>query len=139
MVVSRPVVPASAPEALSNDPAAVWERFCGLIAANPSVAPIVEPLVLEKIEGGVVVVVAPTTMALGAARTRRGAIEEGLSKAMGRTIRLELRASESAPSAAALPTGAVDTAARAQAMSNPLVRRAVELFDGRVVDVQDDV
>jgi hypothetical protein len=109
-----------------------------LVAANPSVAPIVEPLSLEKIEGNVAVVTAPTTTALGAARTRRGAIEEGLSKALGRTIRLELRAAESAPGSAAAPRSVVDTAARAQAMSNPLVRRAVELFDARVVDVQDD-
>jgi hypothetical protein len=136
--VARPAVPASALVVSTTDPAAVWSRMLELVAANPSVAPIVEPLRLEKIEGNVAVVIAPTTTALGAARTRRGAIEEGLSKALGRTIRLELRAAEAAPDSASAPASAVDTAARAQAMNNPLVRRAVELFDARVVDVQDD-
>lgn len=138
-VQARHATPAAAPSADGpSDPASVWSRFRASVAEG-SVAPIVEPLTLERIEGGVAVVSAPTVTALGAARTRRGAIEEGISKALGRSVRLELRAADRPPEAAPTesPTTS-DPAARAKAMSNPLVRRAVELFDGRVVEVSDD-
>ncbi|MBL8745416.1 MAG: hypothetical protein JNK58_03565 [Phycisphaerae bacterium] len=135
-VHTRPATPADPPT--SNRPADVWERVRALLAANPSVAPVIELLTLEKIEGNVAVVCAPTAGALGAARTRRGAIEDGLSKALARNMRLELKAAETPAGDPRAPEAVVDTAARAQAMSNPLVRRAVELFDARVVDVQDD-
>lgn len=101
-------------------------------------APIAEPLVLERLDAGVAVVSAPTPIALGAARTRRTAIEDALSKAAGRTIRLELRAADVPASSPPATANVPDTAARAQAMNNPLVRRAVELFNATVVDVQDE-
>lgn len=134
--------PASAPASppsQANDAASVWERFRALVADNFSVAPIVEPLTLDRLDGNLAIIIAPTMTALGAARTRRGAIEDGLTKAIGRPVRIELRASEKpVESPEAIQPSHPDPAARAKAMSNPLVRRAVELFDGRVVDVSED-
>jgi hypothetical protein len=121
------------------DAAAIWSRFREIVASNFSVAPIIEPLKLERLDAGIAVLSAPDAEALGAARTRRSAIEEGLTKAAGRPLRVDLRLAESAPrQQPALSPHAVNSVERERAMQNPLVRRAVELFDGRVVDVEDE-
>lgn len=117
----------------------MWKRFSEIVASNFSVAPVVEALRLERIEAGSAVVIAPDAESLGAARTRRSAIEEALTKAAGRPLRLDLRLAEMTERAQpVLSPHAIDASDRERAMQNPLVRRAIELFDGRVVDVQDD-
>lgn len=105
---------------------------------NYSVAPIVEPLKLREVGGGIAVLTAPAE-AIAAARARKGAIEEALGRAIGRPIRVELRADPAGPSSAEASADHLpDTAARAEAMKNPIVRRAVELFDARIISVEDD-
>jgi hypothetical protein len=49
-----------------------------------------------------------------------------------------MRAAPAANDAPAPRLAAHDSAARAQAMNHPLVRRAVELLNARLIDVEDD-
>lgn len=118
--------------------AALWSRFIEIAATKPSVMAAAEPLVLERLEGGEARLVARDASALASAKPVRLSIEEVMSKAAGRTVRVELAlAAEAEPAARVQPM--VDTAARAEAERHPLVRRAAEVLGARLVDVQDDV
>lgn len=97
-----------------------------------------ELLTLEREDGAELVLVAKTPSERDAASARKSAIENAARDMTGRSVRvtIKLAGGEAAPRTPSTP--AVDAAAYAQAQASPLVRRAIELFDARLVDVQDD-
>ncbi len=134
-------LPAAAPAPLSGP--ALWSRFLERTASNASVRAAVESLTFEREHAGVLTLRAPNTTEAATAKARLSSINDLLSTVAGRTVRIDIRTPEAADdSATTSPTAprspAVDAAAYAQAQSNPLVRRAMELFDARLVDVRDD-
>jgi len=147
-VHTRPVTPAASPEVTSTAPATLdaastWNRFKNSCAANPSVSAVIEPLMLERIDGTLAYLSAPSAESLSMVKPRKAAIEELLGKLLGRTMRIELKLAADAaslpePAAARQPAGIMDPDDRAAALKNPLVKRAIELFDARLIDVQDD-
>lgn len=72
---------------------------------------------------------------LARARARRVWLAEQLSSAIGRGVRVELREPE-ATTAAETEPNLDDAAMRRQAEEDPVVKRAMELFDARVVRIE---
>lgn len=138
--------PASAAPPLSGT--ALWSRFLERTATNASVKAAVEPLTFEREHAGVLILRAATATEASTARARVSSINDMLSTVAERTLRVDIRVLDAPGSdaerdassgpAPAPRSPAVDPAAYSAAQSNPLVRRAIELFDARLVDVQDD-
>ncbi len=118
----------------------IWDRAHELAADQPSLSVLLENLTLERCEGGIAVVVAARPGQSAYLRARGAALEDLLSRAAGRPLRLDVREPE--PSSGAetpLPQGAgVDSEAYAQALKHPLVRRAAELLGARLIAVERD-
>lgn len=92
-----------------------------------------------RVAGGVLIVNVQSTMGtLGPPTPAQTAkIEALISKAAGRPAKIEARAPAPAPKQASTQTPAAntDSSARAQAVNHPLVKRAMELFDAKLVRV----
>jgi hypothetical protein len=114
---------------------------------------------LESLEGGKAIVVCSGRYAADAEKRWRASITELLSREAGTAVELIIRSAEGTPAPAeAPPAGTPDAAdaaepaaprpqpapgpgrAPAQALNNaaehPLVKQALELFGGRIVDIQ---
>lgn len=131
---------ATAPEA-APDLAELWRRVHEVAAESAATQFIVESIEATSIRvaGGTLMIgVAPTIGALGPPTPAQTAkIEAIVTRAAGRPAKLEARAPTptAKPAAAAPPATPTDAAARAQAVNHPLVKRAMELFDAKLVRV----
>jgi len=100
---------------------------------------LLESLSLARCEGGVAVV-EPVKPGQGAyLKARAPALEDLLSRAAGKPLRLEVR--EPAPESGGgggptAPNAGADSEAYAKALQHPLVRRAAELLGARLVKVE---
>lgn len=131
------------------DTADLWERVRALVAASPSQSGLVELFELKSVRGDTAEVVVADASKAVFARTKVEWVGGLLTKALGRTMHARL-IDAPAPEAAArdsadTPTRsagasliAADAAARAEAMENPLVRKAMDLFNARVISVEND-
>lgn len=75
-------------------------------------------------------------------RNRKGALEELLAKVCGRTLRIEFveafndeHKSQESESQQSSPRAGVDPVSQAEVMKDPVVRRAVDLFGARIVEI----
>lgn len=114
------------------------ERLRQQAAAKPSIKSVIESLTIERESAGQVVLAANDQETLSAARAMKSTLDDLLSKAAGRTLRSELKLADGAGPQVVVREVGFDAAAHHEAMSNPLVRKAVELFDARLIDVQPD-
>lgn len=112
-------------------------------------AGLAEALRPGRMSPGAAVLLAPNEGMLSSARALKGAIEEAMTKAAGRAMRVEFALAETpapgtdeqwdgshddAPAVTTRP--AANPAAFAQVQSHPLVRRAMDVLGARLVDVQ---
>ena len=104
---------------------------------QPSLASLADDLHLTELGAGVAIVSAPTTTKANYARTRQSTLAEIFSEVVGDRVRVEVRMAQSGAAAKA-STRTPSSVAHADAVKDPLVRRAMELFDARIVDVRDD-
>lgn len=119
-------------------PAEVWSRVGELAASNPSVLVAVNAAELESIESDVARLVVKDATKAQYVRGRQGQLEELLGRVVARRVRIDVRAPEGAAHARPVAVTGVDTAGLAQAMSHPLVRRAMDLFNARIIEVGPD-
>jgi hypothetical protein len=132
--------PAPTPGEAAPDLAELWQKVHDLAAESAATQFIVESIEATaiRIAGGTLVVsVAPTIGALGPPTPAQTAkIEAIVGRAAGRPVKLEARApTPAAKTATPAPAPPTDAAARAQAVNHPLVKRAMELFDAKLVRV----
>lgn len=117
----------------------MWRRVREATAGQQSVASAIESLRLIAVEGSLATVIAPDADSFAAAKARRSAIESALTAAAGRSMRAEIRLVEGEGevrrASAVVAQGAPDTD---EAMNHPIVRRAMELFGARVIEVRGD-
>lgn len=98
-----------------------------------------DELAFESLSGGVATLIASDARAFNFWRTRLQALSDALTAASGgeARLRVEVRpAPEPAGAAAARPVP--DSVAHAEAAKDPLVRRAMELFGARLIEVRDE-
>ncbi len=114
----------------------VWESVCASVASSPAGAALVEALRLVSLEKGVATVEADDPGVAGRARTRRRWLEERIGEVCGTNVRLEVRSTDDSGSASSVPEEPVDSALLRQAANNPLVQRAMDLFQARLVRVE---
>jgi len=133
------------PSAVNAEPAPdlaqLWQQVHDLAAESPATQFMIESIEATgvRVAGGVVIVNVQSTMgSLGPPTPAQTAkIEALITKAAGRLAKIEARALATAPKQAASPPPAAptDSSARAQAVNHPLVKRAMELFDAKLVRV----
>lgn len=116
---------------------ALWARVGARAQGNPSVKAVIDQLSLVSAEGSLVRLRPMDGSSASSARARKAQLEELLSAEAGRSVRVEFDPPASGASRA-MPAGVVDAALHAEASRNPLVRRAMELFDARVIDVRPE-
>lgn len=132
VVESKPV---HAPPEDESDGARLWRTVCQVAAGTPSNAAKLQHLAFEAFDGRTLRL-AVNTSDTGLARWLAGqsdAVASIVKQAVGRNIRIELSASvanESAPAASL--AGRI-----AEVQHLPVVRKAMEIFNADVVDVQD--
>lgn len=131
--------PTSVAEPKAGSPidiAAVWESVCASVASSPAGAALVEALRLVSLDKGIATVETDDPGVAGRARTRRRWLEERISDVCGVNVRLEVRSSDESGSTPSLPEEPVDSALMREAANNPLVQRAMDLFQARLVRVE---
>jgi hypothetical protein len=147
MVAERPPpAPASVPAAGSANPDA-WGRIVRSAAASPIIRAILTNATLVALTSDTATLACPPRFASGA-RQRAAEIAAVFEKELGRKVRVEVRDPETPAGAGAdgpATTGAEEgggTGERAeggtgrQAIDDPLVKLAIELFSARIVAVQ---
>ena len=137
---ARSEAPSQAAAAERDEPGAeqLWTRARAATTASASIRAAMDELECVGERPGIVVVRGKSPDALAAAKARKASIEEFLSKAAGRTVRVEFQSSGDAPPTSPRAGANVDAHAIAAAQSHPLVRRAMEILDARLIDVQDE-
>lgn len=120
------------------DPAEAWSRVRELASTNPSVLVAVDAAELESIGPDAARLIVKDATKAQYVRSRQGQLEELLGKVVARRIRIDVKAALGSASARPAATTGVDTAGYAQAMNHPLVRRAMDLFNARVIAVGPD-
>lgn len=119
----------------------VWARVAQLAREeNPSVLSVVESTRLERLDGQRATLAIVRDSNIAYVRARKGALEALLEKVAGVAARIEFievneGAAPSDPQHSDGPRPTVDQATQARVMQNPVVRKAVELFDARIVEV----
>lgn len=147
---------AAAALGLATESAGVWGRVVrGAGAASPILRAVLTNASLARVEGDEAVVTCSPRY-LSGAQKMRGQIAEALSRELGREVRVDLRVAEEAHVAAGDGTGVSESSADTEqnatsanvmeqsraafnpnlAMENELVKQAMELFGGRIVDVR---
>lgn len=111
----------------------MWDRVLALAEPKPSIHAAVNGLRLQTLERGVATLEAPDSTAFAYAKARQGVIESLLQDVVGERIRVEIRAPGTEDHAP--PPDAV---LQAEALKNPLVRRAMELFEARLIAAGPD-
>lgn len=132
------------PSATSGDAvpdlAQLWESMHELSHQSAAAQFIVESMTPTSIRsaGGVLIVCVNSTIgSLGPPTPAQIAkVEALLTRAAGRPAKIEApKVAAASKPAAAPPPPSSDAAARSQAVNHPLVKRAMELFDARLVRV----
>lgn len=130
---------ATAPPAPSDDPSVVWERVRNAATGGPTLV-MLDTLRLVAIKGSTAHIEADSPQALSFAIGKVERLTGMVTGAVGRPVRVALALRAGAPTERATgaqsPGGGADP--RAVAEATPIVRRAIELFDARVVRVDDD-
>lgn len=133
-----------------GDLGALWESVRGLVAKSAAQSSVVELFELKSVRGAVAEVVVRDPGKLVAARAQLNLVSGLLSKASGMAMTAKIleagAASESSgptsTSSTSVSAGArlvaVDAATRNQAMEQPLVKKAVDLFGARLIGVEED-
>lgn len=129
----KPETPASK---TSVEPGELFERVRERIGSRPSLRSLLKGATLEDFDGERALIRVGEHDQLEFARLNSNAIAELFRQETGQRVRIAFEAPT--------PSGDQDGAPRAitpdvrkEAESNPLVRRAMELFDARVVRVED--
>lgn len=121
------------------DLAQLWQQVHDLAAESPATQFMVESVEATGIRlagGTLMVCVTPTLGALGPptpAQTTK--IEALITRAAGCPAKIETKTSVAPPKSAAPTPAQSDASVRAQAVNHPLVKRAMELFDAKLVRV----
>jgi uncharacterized membrane protein YccC len=119
----------------------LWARTLESVGEKPSALARLESISLVRLEGSVAFV--RPISAAHASRVKAGVswFEARFTEAAGRTIRVKIEKpaadAHAAPSSEA-PPGLGDAAMRREAEGNKLVRTAMDLFQARLVRVEDD-
>ncbi|MEE8155641.1 MAG: DNA polymerase III subunit gamma/tau [Phycisphaerales bacterium] len=132
VVESKPV---HTPPEDESDGARLWRKVCQVAAGTPSNAAKVQHLAFEAFDGQTLRL-AVNTSDTGLARWLAGqsdAVASIVQQAVGRNIRVELSTS----AAIGLAPAASLAGKIAEVQQLPVVRKAMEIFNADVVDVQD--
>lgn len=116
--------------------AATWERVLELGQSKAVTAAFLDGLEFASCEGDVASVTIREPRQRQFAEARRGSLEELFERASGRRVRVEFTLPVDGGGEATGSSREVDQATRTEAEANPVVHRAMELFDARVVDVE---
>ncbi len=138
--------PASAEPELSQpaaarvdvDPEQVWRHVVEEAHRNARLGPVVDALSWDqRLDGPTISLVLEDASLLAYARTCLGAVEKIFAAALGRPVRLELIAGAAAPANGKTTGTALPSSSEfAEAAQIPIVRKAMELLDARIVDVK---
>lgn len=137
------------------DVGAIWGRILELVAESPQQTAVVEMFEFKSLAAGIAKLALNPKASPLVAKAKSGWMGDLLSKAAGSPVRVELVAEPGAsggaatsnkpgaPSAGPGPTPArlsadAEAALRRQAMEQPLVKRAAELFNARIIGIEDD-
>jgi hypothetical protein len=125
---------------VSVDPERVWPQVVAMMKQTNFWAGLVDEYRLRSIAQGVahLEVLDPRLKSHSENARQRQELEGFLSQAAGVPLRLQVAVAEAsthAPAAATDPRISVDPKLRARAEQDPLVRRAMELFNARITDV----
>lgn len=114
-------------------------RVRKLGADRPSVRVLLDALDLKSLDAGGATVVVKSAAKLGSARSSRAKLGELIGEAMGRGGPVEVRVEAAAgvSQLAPAPTGRITGEQEHKALQNPLVRKTVELFDARIVEIKE--
>jgi len=132
VVESKPI---QAPSEDESDGAQLWRKVCQVAAGTPSHAAKVQHLAFEGFDGRTLRL-AVNTSDTGLARWLAGqsdAVASIVKQAVGRNIRIELSTSAAVGLAPAASLAGKIT----EVQRLPVVRKAMEIFNADVVDVQD--
>jgi hypothetical protein len=140
--------PQTATPAIEPKPAAalthgdLWARTLESVGEKPSALARLESISLVRLEGSVAFI--RPVSAAHASRVKAGVswFEARFTEAAGRTIRVKIENpaddAGSPPPPGAHQPGLTDAAIRREAEGNKLVRTAMDLFQARLVSVEDD-
>ncbi len=116
--------------ATADDP---WSRFCSVAAKRPTTRVLAQTLRLKSINADRAVLTADNPKMLANARHQSDLLASLFREALGRPVRIEFAGDSEAPAAASAPNRLNDPV-----LEHDIVRKAVELFDARVVSIEDD-
>ncbi len=122
------------PESLTL--AELWSRVMAAVERMPSISVATEPMRPVERQGSTLRLSAPERSAKMFTEFQRSKLEEEIERIFGAPLRVELvaeRASEAPPAEATARE--LDASARSRAMQHPVVRKATELFDARIIRV----
>ena len=120
---------------------AVWARVREIGGERgPSVRVLIDALELKELGAGSATVVVRSAGKLGHAKMERARLGELIGEAMGRgAVEVKVLAGEQMSAGAAVQRTRLTGEQEQKAMQNPVVRKAVELFDARLVAVREGV
>lgn len=118
-----------------TDPMEVWKRICERAGGGPGTASLMGAMRLDRFEGDTAVVVISDPSKAGRARIKQEWLRDLLREALpGRAVRVVFSvAGEASNNDPETDSGA---SSHHEAMRHPLVRRAMELFDARLIEVK---
>lgn len=117
----------------------LWTRTLESVGEKPSALARLESISLVRLEGSVAVVRPVGTTQPSRIRAGAAWFEARFTEAAGRPIRVKVEAPEIDDAAPAAPSqpGLDDAALRREAESNKLVRTAIDLFQARLLRIED--
>ncbi len=128
-------MPAAGLVAQTKDPAAIWEDICRrIVAKHPAMATSLADCTLAGLtEGGLVIQVKTNAFKADMIQRKKALFDEMAAESFGRKMdcRFDIQVDISQEKAAA-QNGRL----REEALRHPLVAEAVELFQGKIVDVK---
>ena len=137
-VVAAPVVNSEVAHASVADPETIWNQVVAEAHRNVRLGPVIDGLSWDhRLDGPSISLTLNDASLLAYAKTCLGAIEKLFAAALGRPTRVELVVSAAAQSDGR-PTNekAASSADFEAAAKIPLVRKAMDLLDARIVEVR---
>jgi len=120
-----------------SDPGEIWGRVRERTQATPGIHAAIEALELASFDGARAELRIVDASQSGYVKMSKARIESVLEQVAGRPVKAAfLEAPAPSPSSAARRPASVDPVAQAEVKKDPVVRRAMELFDARIVDIQ---
>lgn len=122
----------------SADLAELWSRVMSAVERSPAVAVLAESMRPAERKGSTLQLIAPESSRRLFSDAQREKLEAEVERVFGAPLRVELIADRQARTEPAEPANEreVDASARARAMQHPVVRKATELFDARLIRVE---